>query len=115
MRKAVAQYRKACKEAKCERCKRESRRDSKLDFICGQCLVNMPEYPYIKTQPAKAASELYSWLKIKSDDDIEIDQIAEHFSISIKRAYQLVNQLNERRLVEFRDPFVWAYEGRLLS
>lgn len=113
MRKAVVEWKKACEQAKCERCRAESR--DGLDTACGECLMRFPDYPTIKTKPSKDASLLYSHLKLNTEEDIVIDDLVARFPVSRSRIRTLVKQLQERGLVEVREPFVWAYEGRLLS
>lgn len=113
MRKAVAEWKKACEEAKCERCRAESQ--DGLDMACGECLMRLPDYPEIKTKPGKDASLLYDYLKLNTEEDIVIDDLIVRFPVSRSRIRALVKQLQERGLVEVREPFVWAWEGRSLS
>jgi hypothetical protein len=110
MRPEMEAYRQACMEAKCDECRNSSVRLG-WDEWCGGCIDRMPDYPRITDKMGKAASQLYAYLRLNSDRDVTIQECTAKFGISLSRAWQLVDQLHKRGLIEQDRDIVWAWDG----
>ena len=110
MKAKLIAYRDECLAAKCERC-RLSSMEHGWDEWCGECMHRAPEYPRSTAKLGKAAGELYTYLRLNSDEDTTIQDCTAHLGVSVSRAWKLFDQLAKRGLVEQDQDHVWAWDG----